>query len=158
MGSRQRAAAMTSPSRGCARWKISFQLFHLSLLTCCHLISPFLALGFQRWMHVRFLHRSALSDCHPYETSAIRNTYVPISFCRGGLYPPKGVRPPSHLFCAVFAQRHMLQSGGMIVLPSLLNEYSTAMRFDPVARLTTKPVDSRLRRVLVSIRCDTFPT
>ena len=46
----------------------------------------------------------------------------------------------------------------MIVLPSLLNEYSTAMRFDPVARLTTKPVDSRLRRVLVSIRCDTFPT
>jgi hypothetical protein len=39
----------------------------------------------------------------------------------------------------------------MIVLRSLLNEYSTAMGFDLVTRLTTKPVDSRSRRVLVSI-------
>jgi hypothetical protein len=46
----------------------------------------------------------------------------------------------------------------MIVLPSLLNEYSTAMGFDLATRLTIKPVDSRLRRVLVSIRCDTLPT
>jgi len=46
----------------------------------------------------------------------------------------------------------------MIVFPSLLNEYSTAMGFGLVTRLTIKPVDSRLRRVLVSIRCDTLPT
>jgi hypothetical protein len=48
--------------------------------------------------------------------------------------------------------------GAMIVLPSLLNEYSTAMGFDPVTRLTIKPVDSRLQSVLVSIRCDTLRT
>jgi hypothetical protein len=49
-------------------------------------------------------------------------------------------------------------SGAMIVFPSLLNEYSTAIGFDLITRLTIKPVDSRLRRVLVSIRCETPPT
>ena len=44
-----------------------------------------------------------------------------------------------------------------MVLPSLLNEYSTAMGLDLITCLTTKPVDSRFRRVLVSIRCEMFP-
>jgi hypothetical protein len=45
----------------------------------------------------------------------------------------------------------------MIVLPRWVKEYSTAIAFDPVTRLTINPVDSRLRRVLVSIRCETAP-
>jgi hypothetical protein len=45
----------------------------------------------------------------------------------------------------------------MIVFPNWVKEYSTAMAFDPIARLEINPVDSRLRRVLVSIRCDTLP-
>jgi hypothetical protein len=45
----------------------------------------------------------------------------------------------------------------MIVLPSLLSEYSAAMGFNFVTRLSTNPVDSRLRRVLVSIRWETLP-
>jgi hypothetical protein len=56
-----------------------------------------------------------------------------------------------------FAQWHMPLIGVMIVLPSLLKEYSTAMGFDLVTRLAIKPVDSRLRSVLVSIRWDTVP-
>ena len=40
----------------------------------------------------------------------------------------------------------------MIVLPSLLSEYSTAMGFELVTCLAIKPVDSRLRSVLVSMR------
>jgi hypothetical protein len=46
----------------------------------------------------------------------------------------------------------------MIVLPRLVNEYSTVMAFDCVTRLAIKPADSRLRRVLVSMRCDTLPS
>ena len=46
----------------------------------------------------------------------------------------------------------------MIVLPSLVNEYSKALALDLVARRVINPVDSRLRRVLVSIRLETFPT
>jgi len=49
-------------------------------------------------------------------------------------------------------------SGAMIVLPSLVKEYSTVMAFDCVTRREIKPADSRLRRVLVSMRCDTFPS
>jgi hypothetical protein len=45
----------------------------------------------------------------------------------------------------------------MIVLPSLVNEYSKALALDLVARRVINPVDSRLRRVLVSIRCETLP-
>jgi hypothetical protein len=45
----------------------------------------------------------------------------------------------------------------MIVLPSCVKEYSTAMAFDLVTRLAINPVDSRLRRVLVSIRWETLP-
>ncbi len=46
----------------------------------------------------------------------------------------------------------------MIVLPSLVNEYSKALALDLVARRVINPVDSRLRRVLVSMRWETFPT
>src|SRR5207244_13514810 len=56
-----------------------------------------------------------------------------------------------------FAQRHMPLSGAMIVVPSLVNEYSTVMALDCVMCLAIKPADSRLRRVLVSMRCDTLP-
>jgi len=45
----------------------------------------------------------------------------------------------------------------MIVFPSCVKEYSTAMAFDLVTRLAINPVDSRLRRVLVSIRWETLP-
>jgi hypothetical protein len=46
----------------------------------------------------------------------------------------------------------------MIVLPSLVSEYSKALALDLVARRVINPVDSRLRRVLVSMRRETFPT
>ena len=46
----------------------------------------------------------------------------------------------------------------MIVLPSLVNEYSKALALDLAARRVINPVDSRLRKVLVSMRCETFPT
>ena len=42
-------------------------------------------------------------------------------------------------------------------MPSCVREYSTAIAFDAVTRLATSPVDSRLRRVLVSMRCETLP-
>jgi hypothetical protein len=58
----------------------------------------------------------------------------------------------------LLAQRQMLFNGAINVLPSFVNEYSTAMDFDLVTRLAINPVDSRLRRVLVSIRCETLPT
>ena len=45
----------------------------------------------------------------------------------------------------------------MIVLPSLVNEYSKALALDVVARRVINPVVSRLRRVLVSMRWETFP-
>src|SRR5438552_4122073 len=45
----------------------------------------------------------------------------------------------------------------MIVLPSWVKEYSTAMAFDPVTRRAISPAVSRLRRVLVSIRWETLP-
>jgi hypothetical protein len=45
----------------------------------------------------------------------------------------------------------------MIVFPTWVREYSTAMVFDLVKRLLINPVDSRLRRVLVSIRWETLP-
>jgi hypothetical protein len=44
----------------------------------------------------------------------------------------------------------------MIVLPSLVNEYSKALALDLVARRVINPVDSRLRRVLVSMCWETF--
>src|SRR5215813_6748001 len=56
-----------------------------------------------------------------------------------------------------FAQRHIPPSGAMMVLPSWVKEYSTAMAFDVVTRLAINPVDSSLRRVLVSIRWETLP-
>ena len=46
----------------------------------------------------------------------------------------------------------------MIVLPSLVNEYSKALALDLAARRVINPVDSRLRRVLISMRWETFPT
>jgi hypothetical protein len=46
----------------------------------------------------------------------------------------------------------------MIVFPSLVNEYSKALTLDPAARRVINPVDSRLRRVLVSMCWETFPT
>ena len=46
----------------------------------------------------------------------------------------------------------------MIVLPSLVNEYSKALALDVVARRVINPVVSRLRRVLVSMRWETLPT
>jgi hypothetical protein len=46
----------------------------------------------------------------------------------------------------------------MIVLPSLVNEYSNALALRLVVRRAINPVDSRLRRVLVSMRWETFPT
>lgn len=45
----------------------------------------------------------------------------------------------------------------MIVLPSWVKEYSTAMAFDLVTLRAMSPVDSRLRRVRVSMRCETLP-
>jgi len=51
----------------------------------------------------------------------------------------------------------MLVNGMINVLPSLVREYSTAIDFDLVACLAINPVDSRLRSVLVSIRCETLP-
>jgi hypothetical protein len=45
----------------------------------------------------------------------------------------------------------------MIVLPSWVKEYSTAMAFDFVTRLPINPADSRLRRVLVNMRCEALP-
>jgi hypothetical protein len=53
------------------------------------------------------------------------------------------------------AQRHIPRSGAMIVCPGCVNEYSTARRFEMVALLAINPEDSRLRRVLVRIRCET---
>jgi hypothetical protein len=46
----------------------------------------------------------------------------------------------------------------MIVLPSFVKEYSKALALDLVERRVINPLDSRLRRVLVSMRCETFPT
>jgi hypothetical protein len=45
----------------------------------------------------------------------------------------------------------------MMVIPRCVNEYSTAMAFDFVTRRAIKPADSRLRSVLVSIRCERYP-
>src|SRR5207253_9227554 len=50
----------------------------------------------------------------------------------------------------------MPRSGAMMVFPSLVKEYSTVMAF-ALVRLTINPVASRLRRVLVSMRCETAP-
>jgi hypothetical protein len=44
----------------------------------------------------------------------------------------------------------------MIVLLSLLSEYSTAMGFELVTRLAIRPVDSRLRRVVSEVAAQ-FP-
>jgi hypothetical protein len=46
----------------------------------------------------------------------------------------------------------------MIVLPSLVDEYSKALALALVALRAINPVDSRLRRVLVSMCWETFPT
>ena len=50
------------------------------------------------------------------------------------------------------AQRHIPPSGTMMVVPSWVKEYSTATVIDLMMRRAINPVDSRLRRVLVSIR------
>jgi hypothetical protein len=55
------------------------------------------------------------------------------------------------------AQRQMAPNGATKVLPSSVREYSTEVDLDLVTRLATTPTDSRLRRVRVSIRCDTLP-
>jgi hypothetical protein len=59
----------------------------------------------------------------------------------------------SFRFC--LAHWHMLSSGAMNVLPNLVNEYSTPRPFDPARFLAINPVDSRLRSVRVSMRCET---
>ena len=46
----------------------------------------------------------------------------------------------------------------MIVRPSWVNEYSKALALDLAACRVINPVDSRLRKVLVSMRWETFPT
>jgi hypothetical protein len=55
------------------------------------------------------------------------------------------------------AHRHIPLSGARIVLPNGVKEYSTATVLDVVTRLAINPVDSRLRRVLVSIRWEMLP-
>src|SRR5215831_13875032 len=55
------------------------------------------------------------------------------------------------------AQPQMLVSGAIKVLPIAVKEYSTAIDFDLVTRLAINPADSRLRSVLVRIRCETLP-
>lgn len=59
----------------------------------------------------------------------------------------------SFRFC--FAHWHMLSRGRMNVLPNSVSEYSTPRPFDPVRVLAINPVDSRLRSVRVSMRCET---
>src|SRR6516162_6735154 len=49
----------------------------------------------------------------------------------------------------------MLVSGAIRVSPIDVKEYSTAMDFDLVTRLATKPADSRLRSVRVRMCCET---
>ena len=61
----------------------------------------------------------------------------------------------SSLWCRL-AQPQMLVSGAIKVLPIAVKEYSTAMDLDLVTRLATNPADSRLRSVLVRIRCETL--
>jgi hypothetical protein len=53
------------------------------------------------------------------------------------------------------AQRHIPRSRAMIVCPGRVNEYSTARGVESLAPLAINPEDSSLRRVLVSIRCET---
>ena len=55
------------------------------------------------------------------------------------------------------AHLHIPRSGAMSVLPRWVKEYSTAIALDLVTRLVINPVDSRLRRVLVSMRWETLP-
>src|SRR5215831_3294041 len=54
------------------------------------------------------------------------------------------------------AQPQMLVSGAIKVLPIAVKEYSTATDRDLVTRLAINPADSRLRSVLVRIRCETL--
>ena len=56
-------------------------------------------------------------------------------------------------YCVVWPSR-MLFSGERNVLPTWVSEYSTPVTFDLIAFLLINPVDSRLQRALVSIRCD----
>jgi len=57
-----------------------------------------------------------------------------------------------------FAQRQILSNGMIKLFPSLVREYSTARDLDLVVTcLAISPQDSRLRRVRVSIRCETLP-
>jgi hypothetical protein len=52
----------------------------------------------------------------------------------------------------------MAASGVIKLFPIGVRAYSTAGDFDAVTHLATKPVDSRLRRVLVRIRCEMPPS
>src|SRR5215469_4559270 len=57
--------------------------------------------------------------------------------------------------CSRSTQLQMLVSGDINALPTGVREYSTATDFDVVTRLATNPADSKLRSVLVRIRCET---
>jgi hypothetical protein len=63
----------------------------------------------------------------------------------------------THVPAVRFAPRHIPLSGAMSFLPSCVREYSTEMAFDFVTGFAINPADSRLRRVLVSMRCETLP-
>jgi len=53
------------------------------------------------------------------------------------------------------AQWHMLLRGARNARPALLRAYSTASGLEFVTRLTIRPLDSRLRSVLVNMRWET---
>src|SRR5262249_28623961 len=53
--------------------------------------------------------------------------------------------------------RQTLFNGTIKLLPNLVSEYSTVMDLDRVTFLEISPLDSRLRSVRVSIRCEMAP-
>jgi hypothetical protein len=61
-----------------------------------------------------------------------------------------------HLPVVSLCPAAMPPSGAMIVFPNRVKENSTLIAFDLVTRLAINPVNSRLRRVLVSIRWRPF--
>jgi hypothetical protein len=106
--------------------------------------------------------------CHDLNRS---HRYLPSAFSRPFCFQSQGpvdclaAKPDfgrctsafTSLWCR-FVQRHIPHSGGRMVLPSGVREYSTAVVFDLVTRRAINPVDSRWRRVLVSMRCEMLPT
>src|SRR5207253_6119189 len=89
-------------------------------------------------------------DSEPQKTRAL------IHFAHCTSWASGGCTSAVSLLWYRLARRHMPRSGAMMVFPSLVKEYSTAMAF-ALVRLTINPVASRLRRVLVSMRCETAP-